>query len=360
MNDLIEAWREQVRSAAAAGGCIAIRGGDTKAFYGRPTAGEPLDTRGLRGIVSYEPSELVVTLRAGTPLAELEALLAERGQMLAFEPPRFAPGGTVGGCVAAGLAGPRRAAVGGVRDFVLGLRMIDGRGELLRFGGEVMKNVAGYDVSRVLAGSLGTLGLIVDVSLKVLPKPVAEASLRFEMGEAAALHQLNVWGGQPLPISASVWCDGILELRLSGAAAAVEAAIGRLGGERIPDAVAEVRWRALREHTDTFFAGAQSSSSQPPLWRLSLPTDALAIELDGAQLVEWGGAQRWLRSGLLPDVIRARVAALGGHATLFRNGVREGAVFHPLTAPMLALQRNLKNAFDPARVFNPGRLYEGL
>ena len=191
----------------------------------RPTAGEPLDTRGLRGIVSYEPSELVVTLRAGTPLAELEALLAERGQMLAFEPPRFAPGGTVGGCVTAGLAGPRRAAVGGVRDFVLGLRMIDGRGDLLRFGGEVMKNVAGYDVSRAMAGSLGTLGLIVEVSLKVLPRPPAEASLRFELDEATALHRLNAWGGQPLPISASVWAGGVLTLRLSGAAAAVEAAV---------------------------------------------------------------------------------------------------------------------------------------
>ena len=360
VDDLIRQWSECVREAAACGQALCLRGGGTKRFYGRPERGERLDTRACCGIINYEPSELVVTVRAGTPLVELEAALAAQGQMLAFEPPHFGPGATIGGCVAAGLAGPRRAAVGGVRDFILGVRMIDGRGEVLRFGGEVMKNVAGYDVSRVLAGSLGTLGLIVDVSLKVLPKPVAEASLRFEMGEAAALHQLNVWGGQPLPISASVWCDGILELRLSGAAAAVEAAIGRLGGERIPDAVAEVRWRALREHTDTFFAGAQSSSSQPPLWRLSLPTDALAIELDGAQLVEWGGAQRWLRSGLLPDVIRARVAALGGHATLFRNGVREGAVFHPLTAPMLALQRNLKNAFDPAGVFNPGRLYEGL
>ena len=357
MNDLIEAWREQVRAAAAAGGHLAIRGGGTKAFYGRAGAGAPFDTRAWRGIVNYEPSELVVTVRAGTPLAELEAELAARGQMLAFEPPHFGPGATVGGCVAAGLAGPRRAAVGGVRDFILGARLIDGRGELLRFGGEVMKNVAGYDVSRLLAGSFGTLGLIVDVSLKVLPKPVAEATLRFEMDEAAALHQLNVWSGQPLPVSASAWQDGILALRLSGAAAAVDAAIARLGGERIPDAVAEARWCGLREQTDAFFAGARLPG---PLWRLSLPSDALAIQLGAAQLVEWGGAQRWLHSDLPPEEIRARVAAQGGHATLFRNGSREGAVFHPLTAPMLALQRNLKNAFDPAGVFNPGRLYEGL
>lgn len=354
MNDLSEAWREQVRSAAAAGGCIAIRGGDTKAFYGRPTAGEPLDTRGLRGIVSYEPSELVVTLRAGTPLAELEALLAERGQMLAFEPPRFAPGGTVGGCVTAGLAGPRRAAVGGVRDFVLGLRMIDGRGDLLRFGGEVMKNVAGYDVSRAMAGSLGTLGLIVEVSLKVLPRPPAEASLRFELDEATALHRLNAWGGQPLPISASVWRDGALTLRLSGAVAAVDAALRGLGGERLAAAEADALWAGLRDQTDAFFAGDE------PLWRLSVPPDALAVALPGAQLVEWGGAQRWLRSMAPAADIRARTAALGGHATLFRHGERSGDVFHPLPAAMRALQRNLKRAFDPAGVFNPGRLYEGL
>ena len=354
MNDLIEAWREQVRSAAAAGGCIAIRGGDTKAFYGRPTAGEPLDTRAFRGIVNYEPSELVVTLRAGTPLAELEALLAERGQMLAFEPPRFAPGGTVGGCVTAGLAGPRRAAVGGVRDFVLGLRMIDGRGDLLRFGGEVMKNVAGYDVSRAMAGSLGTLGLIVEVSLKVLPRPPAEASLRFELDEATALHRLNAWGGQPLPISASVWRDGALTLRLAGAVAAVDAALRGLGGERLPAAEADALWAGLRDQTDAFFAGDE------PLWRLSVPPDALAVALPGAQLVEWGGAQRWLRSTAPAADIRARTAALGGHATLFRHGERSGEVFHPLPPAMWALQRQLKQAFDPAGVFNPGRLYGGL
>ncbi len=354
MNDQIDAWREQVRAAAAAGGHLAIRGGGTKAFYGRAEAGVPLDTRAWRGIVNYEPSELVVTVRAGTPLAELEALLAAHGQMLAFEPPRFAPGGTVGGCVAAGLAGPRRAAVGGVRDFVLGARLIDGRGELLRFGGEVMKNVAGYDVSRALAGSLGTLGLIVEVSLKVLPRPPAEASLRFALDEAAALHRLNAWAGQPLPISASVWAGGVLTLRLSGAAAAVEAALGRLGGEHLPDAEADALWAGLRDHGDPFFAG------EAPLWRLSVPSDALAVALPGTQLVEWGGAQRWLRADVPAEAIRARAAALGGHATLFRHGERSGEVFHPLPAPLWALQRTLKQAFDPAGVFNPGRLYGGL
>lgn len=354
LDDLINKWSARIRATAAEGGALYIRGGGSKDFYGRPCLGEPLDTRGWSGIVSYEPSELVVTVKAGTLLAELEATLAERGQMLAFEPPRFRDGGTVGGCVAAGLAGPRRAAVGGVRDFVLGARMLDGRGESLHFGGEVMKNVAGYDLSRVLSGSLGTLGLITELSLKVLPVPVAEATLQFEMDEATALDRLNEWSSQPLPISASAWRGGILGLRLSGAAAAVDAAMLRLGGERIDVARAERLWQGIRDQRDAFFDGEQ------PLWRLSVPSDAPALSLDGDQLIEWGGAQRWLRSTAPMAEIRSRVQTLGGHATLFRHGERSGEVFHPLPASMLRLQRNLKNAFDPAGVFNPGRLYEGL
>ncbi len=355
MNDQTRSWTECVRAAAAGRRALRIRGGGTKDFYGRPTVGELFDTTAYHGIVNYEPSELVVTVRAGTRLADLEATLAAQHQMLAFEPPHFGAGGTVGGCVAAGLAGPRRAAVGGVRDFILGAKIIDGRGELLRFGGEVMKNVAGYDVSRVLAGSLGTLGLIAEVSLKVLPRPVAEATLRFAMDEAAALHRLNEWGGQPLPLSASAWRGGVLDLRLSGASAAVEAAVARLGGERLADDVAGALWSALRDQRDPFFDG------DLPLWRLSLPSDALAVELEGTQLVEWGGAQRWLRSELPSAEIRTQAEALGGHATLFRSASpNDGAVFHPLPAPMMVLQRNLKTAFDPAGIFNPGRLFEGL
>ncbi len=351
MSELIQAWSERIRAAAANRQPLCIRGGGTKAFYGGPEVGEPILTDAHRGIVNYAPSELVVSVRAGTPLADLEAALAAENQMLAFEPPHFADGGTVGGCVAAGLAGPRRAAVGGVRDFVLGATLIDGRGDVLRFGGEVMKNVAGYDVSRFLAASLGTLGLIAEVSLKVLPRPVAEATLRFEMDEAAALHQLNVWAGQPLPVSASVWRGGVLHLRLSGAGAAVDAAVARLGGERLADASTAALWRGLRDHRDDFFGDGL------PLWRLSVPSDALAVALPGEQLVEWGGAQRWLRSDAPVAEIRARAATLGGHATLFRGGAGRSDVFHPLPAPMQALQRNLKQAFDPAGIFNPGRLY---
>lgn len=354
VNDRIRSWTERIREASASGTALCIRGSGSKDFYGRQPFGELLSTDAYDGVVSYEPSELVVTVRAGTRLADLETLLAEQNQMLAFEPPRFGGGGTVGGCIAAGLAGPRRAAVGGVRDFVLGARLIDGRGDVLRFGGEVMKNVAGYDVSRALAGSLGTLGLIVEVSLKVLPRPVAEATLRFEMNEAEALHRLNAWSAQPLPVSASAWRSGVLHLRLSGAEAAVEAAIARLGGECLAKDAADVLWEGLRDQCDAFFDGDET------LWRLSLPSDALAVELDGAQLVEWGGAQRWLRSSAPAGRIRARVAELGGHATLFRHGDRRSEVFHPLPAPLMTLHRRLKSAFDPAGIFNPGRLYEGL
>ncbi|AYH42362.1 glycolate oxidase subunit GlcE [Azoarcus sp. DN11] len=357
MSDLTEQWRERVHAAAASGTALQVRGGGTKAFYGREPVGEVFDTRGHAGVVSYEPTELVVTARAGTPLAELEALVAERGQMLAFEPPHFGADATVGGCVAAGLSGPRRAAAGALRDFVLGVRILDGRGEALSFGGQVMKNVAGYDLSRAIAGSLGTLGLILDVSLKVLPRPVAETTLRFAIDEKEAIGRVNDWGGQPLPISASAWCDGALYLRLSGAEAAVRAAERRLGGDLVEAAGASAFWAGVREQTDAYFADPRAGEV---LWRLSLPSSAAPVKLPGTQFIEWGGALRWLRSDVPAATVRERVAALGGHATAFRGFDRSGDVFHPLAAPVMAIQRRLKQAFDPAGIFNPGRFYDGF
>ncbi|NMG76278.1 glycolate oxidase subunit GlcE [Aromatoleum diolicum] len=358
MSDLTEQWCERVRAAATSGTALQLRGGATKGFYGRNPAGEVFDTRGHAGVVSYEPTELVVTVRAGTPLAALEALLAERNQMLAFEPPHFGAGATVGGCVAAGLSGPRRHAAGALRDFVLGVKIIDGRGDVLSFGGQVMKNVAGYDVSRAIAGSLGTLGLILDVSLKVLPRPVAETTLRFAMGEKEAIDRLNDWGGQPLPLSASAWCEGALHLRLSGAEAAVRSAERKLGGEVLAADMAGNFWQSVREHTDDFFATATAPGEV--LWRLSLPSSAAPVKLAGQQFIEWGGALRWLRSDAAADTIRERVASLGGHATAFRGFDREGEVFHPLAAPLMVIHGRLKQAFDPAGIFNPGRFYNGL
>ncbi len=349
---------EQVRGATQARTPLRIRAGGSKDFYGNPSRGQILDPRPWQGIEAYDPSELVVTARAGTRLAELEAVLAAQGQMLAFEPPHFGPDATVGGCVAAGLAGPRRASAGythgGLRDFLLGARLLDGRGQLLRFGGTVMKNVAGYDVARVLAGSLGVLGLLVDVSLKVLPLPRAEVTLRFELGEAQALERLCDWQGRPLPVSGSAWCQGALTVRLSGAEAALAAARGRLGGEAIAAADASAFWQDLREHQLEWFAG------ELPLWRLAVPPQAPPLALVGAQLIEWGGGQRWLRSAQAPARIREEAARLGGHATLFRGGDRAGGVFSPLNPALLAIHRRLKQAFDPAGIFNPDRLVQGL
>lgn len=332
---------------------LRLRGGGSKDFYGGPIRGEVLDTAGHAGIVSYEPTELVITARCGTPLAELESALATRRQCLACEPPHFGAA-TVGGAVAAGLAGPRRAAVGGMRDFVLGVKLMDGEGRVHRFGGEVMKNVAGFDVSRLIAGSLGTLGLILEVSLKVLPVPPGDASLRFEMPQDRALEALNRWAGQPLPLVASCWQDGVLTLRLCGAQAAVSAACATMGGQPVDEPEALAFWQGLREQGAEFFAGDAA------LWRLSVPSVTPPLDLPGTTLIEWGGAQRWLRGDVDRVRIRELAARVGGHATLFRGGDKANGVFTPLQPALMEVHRRLKQSFDPYGVFNPGRMYPEL
>ena len=377
---------EQIRAAAASGQSLCIRGGGSKNFYGTLATGQAplalLDTRPLRGITSYQPSELVVTVRAGTPLAELEAALAEKGQCLPFEPPHFgaqrvklasqpphlnAPPGeaTVGGMVAAGLAGPARASVGGVRDYVLGVSMLNGRAEPLTFGGQVMKNVAGYDVSRLMVGALGTLGVLTELSLKVLPVLPGEATLRFDMPQAQALQQLNQWGGQPLPLNASCWvhADGAstLYVRLRGALAAVEAACKSMGGQRMDAQQAARDWALCRNQQLPWFAARGARA----LWRVSLPHAALALDLPAEfepPLVEWHGAQRWYQ---LPSgqgaLLRQAATKVGGHATLFRaDGAQTESAesrFDAIAPPLLRIMRQLKQEFDPAGIFNPGRLH---
>lgn len=356
MPDSPELLLVQVQAAMASGTALRVRGGGTKDFYGGPLQGELLETCGWTGIEAYEPSELYVTARAGTALALVERTLQQQGQMLAFEPPHFGAGATVGGCVAAGLAGPRRFAsgyaTGGVRDHVLGARLLDGRGRLLRFGGTVIKNVAGYDVARLLAGSLGQLGVIIDVTLKVLPMPEAEATLQFEVQEEQALELLCTWRGQPLPISASAWNEGRLCVRLSGAVLALRAAQARLGGEVLQEAAATAFWRGLREQQLPGFQGQS-------LWRIGVPETAPPLGLQGWQCIE-GGGLRWLCSELPATRIRARAAALGGHATPFRRADRAANPFVELAAPLLAIHQRLKQEFDPQRLFNPGRLHQEL
>ena len=359
MEQVLQEFRERIAAAHATRTPLRLRGGGSKDWYGQAVAGEVLDTRAYRGIIDYEPSELVVTARCGTPLAELEQVLAGQNQMLAFEPPHFGPGATVGGMVASGLSGPRRQGAGALRDFVLGVDLVDGRGELLHFGGKVMKNVAGYDVSRLLAGSLGSLGMLANVSLKVLPRPVREATLVFEVGQQEALEKLNAWSGRALPVSSSAWLDGRLALRLSGAGAAVDAATRELGGahggEIMPDA--DQFWQELREQNADFFIGAHHAG----LWRLALPSTTPPLDLPGSQLIEWGGGQRWLlgTSGANGEAAKIRKTAIehGGHATLFRGGDKRHGVFSPLQPALANIHRRLKDTFDPAGIFNPARMY---
>lgn len=345
--------REQVLAAAARGTPLCIRGGGTKDFLGEARTGELLDMRGLAGVIDYDPSELVITLRAGTLLAEVEALLAERGQFLAFEPPSFGAGSTIGGVVAAGLAGPRRASVGSIRDYVLGASLLSGDGALLEFGGRVMKNVAGFDLSRLVCGSLGVLGPVVHLSLKVLPVPALERTLEFELGPAEAVAAFNRWSRRPLPVSATAWLDGRARVRLSGARPAVEAACAALGGHVLPDGEAADWWDGLRHHRMPFLA------ERAPLWRLTMPATAPPLPLAGAMLIEWAGALRWLRTTDDPGRVRTAAAAVGGAAALW-HAPAGAAMFGALPPAALALQRRLKAAFDPRGLFNPGRLVAGL
>ena len=400
MQATLNYFSERIREATATNTPLRICGGGSKDFYGQTLLGEVLDTTAYKGVISYEPSELVVTVRAGTPLAELEAMLAQQGQCLPFEPPHFtqswgapsaalgqtsgaAVGATVGGMVAAGLAGPARASVGSVRDFVLGARLINGKGEHLTFGGQVMKNVAGYDVSRLLAGSMGQLGLITEVSLKVLPVAPGEATLMCAgVSQSQALELLNRWGGQPLPLNASAWvhdttadvAQDVLFVRLRGAVAAVDTAVEKMGADakalgahvtRMDNAQAERDWQASGEHTLPFFT--QAPSDEDCLWRLSLPQTApvlsqLDAELTQAQYIEWHGAQRWLWAPAhAAQRLRAAARQAGGHVTLFKTSVAHGdadksvGVFTPLDAVHQRIQSELKKQFDPAGIFCPQR-----
>lgn len=348
--DLSQHLCEQVSQACADGTALVIQGGGSKAFYGRPVHGQAITTTGHTGIISYEPSELVVQARSGTPLNEVEQLLNDNRQMLAFEPPRFGTAGTLGGAVATGLSGPRRPFTGSARDFVLGTRLINGKGELLTFGGQVMKNVAGYDISRLMAGALGTLGLLCEVSLKVLPKPEVEYTLKQVCSQAEAIERFSDWMSRPLPLSAACWYDDHLYLRLSGGETAVRHAQHRLGDnllEQQPEF-----WASLRDQTHAFFARNSS------LWRLSVPPATPPLSLAGDVLVDWGGAQRWLYSDEEAAHIRSVAAEVGGHATLFRATGAPDDIFHPLPGPLLELHSRLKSALDPAGLFNRGRLYK--
>ena len=349
----IDAIRDAVVRAGETRRALRIVGGGTKDFYGASLEGRVLDVRPVAGIVDYDPTELVIVARAGTPIDEVERTMASAGQMLAFEPPRFAPGGTLGGAVASGLSGPRRPYAGAVRELVLGAKVVDGRGRHLAFGGRVMKNVAGFDVSRLMCGAMGTLGVLTEVSLKCLPRPKAEETRVWELPSDEAIRRVNEWGGQPLPISATCWHHGTLAVRFSGAPSAVAAALAKLGGTPVPHA--DAFWAGVRDHVHTFFHAA--ARGRHPLWRLSVKSTAAHADFGGEQLIEWGGALRWLAATPKTDVakLRAWAAAQGGHATMFRANEPLAGAFHPLPPTMAGLHRRLKAAFDPNAILNPGR-----
>ena len=362
---IIGDWQARIRAAAASKSPLQIRGGGSKEFYGQALAGDLLDTTAYKGIIDYDATELVITARAGTPLTEIDDAMRTCGQMLAFEPPHFGSSAagaatsvaTLGGCVAAGLSGPRRAHAGAVRDLVLGVRILDGNGEDLTFGGRVMKNVAGFDVSRLMTGSLGTLGLLLDISLKCVPLPKTETTRVFDCTAIDAIRLANQWGGKSLPISATCFHDGLFSVRLSGALSAVDAASAKLGGDAMDAAQSEVFWCSVRDHTHPYFAPAIDAGAS--LWRLAVKSTAPHSDLSGEQLIEWGGGLRWLiaTGRNAPSQLRAWAKDHGGHATLFRAPDKTPGTFHPLPDTMLALHRRLKAVFDPAGILNPGRLY---
>jgi glycolate oxidase FAD binding subunit len=417
----LQEMRERILAAQTKREALLIQGSGSKQFYGERLSARPglnlLDVSSYRGIVSYEPTELVITAKCGTPIAEIEAALEEQRQMLAFEPPRFLPGvlrsmasetarGTIGGAIATGLSGPRRVSAGPAKDFVLGAALVDGQGEWLQFGGTVMKNVAGYDLSRLLCGSLGIFGVIAEVSLKVLPKPAADQSVSLPCSQSQAIDWLNEWGGQPLPIVASLWHEGVLSLKLSGAVAAVsratESFVSKHGATIVAADVAASFWRAVRDQEHGFFAGAHASNGgqnkggprlngdSPAradgnrLWRLSLPSTAAELQLTGETMLEWGAALRWVWTSVSASEVRDKASALGGTAMLYsgefderegkenkfradvsqassaQSGSAAHSRFHPLPSAILKIHQRLKAELDPHGVFNPSKMYPGL
>ena len=344
--------RGRVTAAHGARRALRLKGAGTKDFYGESLAGEVLEVTAYRGITDYEPSELVITARCGTALSEIEAALDARDQFLAFEPPAFGADPTIGGVIAAGLSGPRRAYAGAARDFVLGAKLLSGDGEILRFGGQVMKNVAGFDVSRLLCGSLGILGLITEISLKVLPRPRAEETLRLELPAAAAVESFNRWSAAGLPVSGAAWWQGGAWVRLSGSPPAVRAARERIGGESVEAARARAWWESLR-HCQLPFFGSRV------IWRLSLPATTAPLDLPGDPLIDWGGALRWYADPPGDAAIREVASAAKGTALCWRGAAPQGR-FHPLPPALERLHRRLKERFDPHGTFNPGRLLKGL
>ncbi len=343
---------EQVRAAAQSGSPLVIVAGNSKPRPGRETPGQRLDLSGHQGVVDYQPGELVITVRAGTTIEELEKTLAEQRQYLAFEPPQFGTKSTIGGTVACGLSGPRRPYAGAIRDFVLGVKMINGRGEALRFGGQVIKNVAGYDLSRLMVGAYGTLGCLLELSIKTLPRPPVEKTLRLEKSLSEFLSFSAVLGRKPFPVSAVCLYRDRMYIRLSGAERALVPATAFIGGEEETDS--QSFWAGIRDRSHPFFA------TDKPLWRIVLPPGHPRLNLAGDCLVDWGGGQRWLLTHADPRTVHRAASEARGHATWISGAPRDAEVFQALPPALMALHCRIKHAMDPSRIFNRGRMYAEL
>lgn len=353
MGDYSAQLQEAVRRAYKAREPLYLNaGGSKRHLSGRDCMAPELDISRHSGIVDYQPDELVLSARAGTPLQEIVTTLQEKNQCLPFEPPLFNGKSTLGGTVACNMSGPARPWAGSARDLVLGVNLINGKGEALSFGGQVIKNVAGYDVSRLQAGALGTLGLMTELSIKVLPLPEASTTLAFELDAKAALAAMQAYARQPKPLQGSLWVDGILYLRLCGSVAAVKHTAKQWGGDDLSDS--DALWRRVCEMTHPFFNGPT------PLWRFSMRPTAAVDEHCGDWLIDWGGAQRWLRGEQDQTLLQKIASDAGGHVTLFSGGDRSTEVRHPLNSVEQTLQQRLKESFDPAGILNPGRLYSWM
>jgi len=352
MSDISAALQQQVMNALQDAIPLDIAGGGSKSFLGHSHHEMQIDVSSHRGIVEYDPRELVLTARCGTSLREIEATLSEAGQMLAFEPPHFGSDATLGGTIACGLSGPRRPYSGSVRDFVLGCKILNGRGEILTFGGQVMKNVAGYDVSRLMVGAYGTLGIILEISLKVLPRPPASLTVARKCSLDEAIADMSALLGKPYPVDAACYHGEQCYVRISGSALGVKEARNKIPGDVVQDA--EAFWHALREHELPFF------HHRSPLYRIMVKPATPPLPIEGALVLDWGGAQRWLYSDEDTATVRHRVGLAGGHVTIFRGGNQADEIFQPLPAPLLKMHQRLKAGFDPKNIFNRGRLYACL
>ncbi|MFT5427066.1 MAG: glycolate oxidase FAD binding subunit [Gammaproteobacteria bacterium] len=347
---LVHQYQAQVQEAYSSETPLSIQGGGSKGFYGRNIQSELLDVSSNSGVISYEPTELVITVRAGTTISEINHVLAGNNQMLAFEPPGFSEKASAGGMIACGLSGPRRPYTGAVRDFVLGVKCLNGKAECLNFGGQVMKNVAGYDVSRLMTGAMGTLGILLEISLKVLPKPAYELTLKGESDFTMAIKLMNQWAGQSIPISAASFYENNIYIRLSGYKKGVIAASNNISLTEYAEG--DGYWESVREQTHDYFLGNEK------LWRISVPSIITQLDLSGKWLIDWGGALRWLRTSESNEHVRDVVAQVGGHATLFKGGEQDDDIFHPLLPGIQQLHVALKESFDPKRILNRGRLYK--